>query len=600
MKNPVYRKLISIFLALIMITSNMSLSAFSVEDVNDAIGSSLTELIADMYWEVIEKPLLKPGVTMSGLPDNAEPGFEVVMDQYDLSSRKSASAVGEVLDIYDIKAVDKVTGEEIHPTEEVEVTITNARARKDHTVYLIHVLDDEEVIKNTEGYYEISNAAFVSAFKDAAAAAERATGKSGIVCVEYIDDLQRDGYDITFKTNSFSIYIIGEGNKRLVYKFINGNEIVSEQYVRAGDTLYDPGLSSDTYTASYGKKFKGWSKSVNGLNSLITIQDLNTELAAVNWDNVNDLDVVEVYAQFKNAYFLRYMIVDEETDETNIAHIVMKEEDEADKNVQLDFVPQELSSNTLFRGWVDAATGVQYQRDQIITLDHHIDLYAKFEGQYWLVFDANAGGPGSGVEYTPPQLLIGDARTVDPTPNNDLERSGYTFLGWYTDPTGGSRFTFGNTLSQDTTLYAHWQAKETNYYVVFWKQKTSAIGTDKETDYDYVSSDTRIAVTDQVVNTTNDDRTKGGTTGSTYGYFFTYNAENSDTTATVAANGTTVLNVYYDRREITYTFTSNNGNFTITRTYGTVDGEEVELIPYGDGKWYYKETVTETLNVSPR
>ncbi|MBO4423087.1 MAG: hypothetical protein J5879_06585, partial [Clostridia bacterium] len=264
MKNPVYRKLISIFLALIMITSNMSLSAFSVEDVNDAIGSSLTELIANVYWDVVVKPGLKPGVTMSGLPDNAEPGFEVVMDQYDLSSRKSASAVGEVLDIYDIKAVDKVTGEEIHPTEEVEVTITNARARKDHTVYLIHVLDDEEVIKNTEGYYEISNAAFVSAFKDAAAAAERATGKSGIVCVEYIDDLQRDGYDITFKTNSFSIYIIGEGNKRLVYKFINGNEIVSEQYVRAGDTLYDPGLSSDTYTASYGKKFKGWSKSVNG------------------------------------------------------------------------------------------------------------------------------------------------------------------------------------------------------------------------------------------------------------------------------------------------------------------------------------------------
>lgn len=37
-------------------------------------------------------------------------------------------------------------------------------------------------------------------------------------------------------------------------------------------------------------------------------------------------------------------------------------------------------------------------------------------------------------------------------------RNGYTFAGWYTSATGGSRFDFNSIISENVTLYAHWNA----------------------------------------------------------------------------------------------------------------------------------------------
>lgn len=36
-------------------------------------------------------------------------------------------------------------------------------------------------------------------------------------------------------------------------------------------------------------------------------------------------------------------------------------------------------------------------------------------------------------------------------------RPGYTFLGWFTSPTGGTQVTTDTVFTQDTTIYAHWQ-----------------------------------------------------------------------------------------------------------------------------------------------
>ena len=102
------------------------------------------------------------------------------------------------------------------------------------------------------------------------------------------------------------------------------------------------------------------------------------------------------------------------------------------------------------KGRIDVSSGHIYELGDSLTLDHHIDLYSKVHGRNWLVFDANAGGPGSGATYTPPQLLIGDATTTQP---DDPTRKGYTFQGWYTNPEGtGTSFQFGSTISQDTVL----------------------------------------------------------------------------------------------------------------------------------------------------
>ena len=417
-------------------------------------------------------------------------------------------------------------------------------------------------------------------------------------------DAATDGQTVTFEAAGFSIYAIVDSSKRLQYNFYDRTNLLVSEYIKKQDNvlqqLYDPGVEPE-----YGQTFVGWAYSPNETNpsNIYTIDELNQQAAARYNSATEELTEINVYAIYDEAWYLRYMDQDAEGNAT-VLNVVRVRKDAANKNVTIDytFTPEE---GIVFDGWIDVATGQTYQRGQTITLDHHVDLYVKLHGRNWLVFDSNAGGPGSGATYTPPQLLIGDtATTMKP---DDPTRRGYTFTGWNTkaDGTGtwwyrtnGSVNRFGNTLASDTTLYAQWEANDTDYYVVFWKQKaTDAAGlADGAKTYDYVSSERRTAKTGANVSITNSDRQKGGTANREYGYYFTYNENNSDTTATVDANGTTILNVYYDRREITYNFTSST-NFTVPSYTGVVDGQTVTLTPDGNGGYTYQKTTIETVTL---
>ena len=184
-------------------------------------GRSLESIFEDLFWDEI-RDVIVPEVSAEGLPEGAEAELTIV-DPFSTnananrnSTGKSSSSTstvssqfGEFLDFYDIKAVDPETGEELHPQGEVEVTIKNARIKTNQSVYLIHVLDNEDVIRNAANAVEVTEASFVHAFQDAAAAAYNATGKLGVVYVEVIDDLDINGRTIKFKTSSFSIFAIG-------------------------------------------------------------------------------------------------------------------------------------------------------------------------------------------------------------------------------------------------------------------------------------------------------------------------------------------------------------------------------------------------------
>ena len=41
------------------------------------------------------------------------------------------------------------------------------------------------------------------------------------------------------------------------------------------------------------------------------------------------------------------------------------------------------------------------------------------------------------------------------------KKENYTFDGWWTDYTGGSKVTAGTTFAKDTQIYAHWKSKST-------------------------------------------------------------------------------------------------------------------------------------------
>ncbi|MGX8774763.1 MAG: InlB B-repeat-containing protein, partial [Bacillota bacterium] len=252
-------------------------------------------------------------------------------------------------------------------------------------------------------------------------------------------------------------------------------------------------------------------------------------------------------------------------------------------------IPGDLGSGAgnEFQGWL-GQDGTLYREGESFPVNSHFEFYLKERGRYWLTFDPNKGGSNDSVTYTPPQLIYGN-ETVTVKPEDPV-RAGYRFLGWHTRASGNggqwwsrtddpSVNRFGGTINRDTKLYARWQGIETSYYVVFWKQ--SADGE----SYDYDTSEERTAVTGDTVTTTNADRNKGGRTNSEYGYYFTYNQNESDASAIVEANGSTVLNVYYDRRPITYTFEKAPTDTQSSRgVYGKIGDQYVELFfnYYGD------------------
>lgn len=69
-----------------------------------------------------------------------------------------------------------------------------------------------------------------------------------------------------------------------------------------------------------------------------------------------------------------------------------------------------------------------------------------------VTFDPNGGylQPSDRTRYVP----VGSALGTLPTPN----RTGYTFLGWFTAASGGTQVTAGTVISpaSDVTYYAHW------------------------------------------------------------------------------------------------------------------------------------------------
>ena len=71
------------------------------------------------------------------------------------------------------------------------------------------------------------------------------------------------------------------------------------------------------------------------------------------------------------------------------------------------------------------------------------------ETKHTLSFNLN--GPTGDAPAS--QELSSTQVTVEP---DDPVWAGHTFDGWYTLPVGGTKFTFGQPLTEDTILYAHW------------------------------------------------------------------------------------------------------------------------------------------------
>ena len=108
-----------------------------------------------------------------------------------------------------------------------------------------------------------------------------------------------------------------------------------------------------------------------------------------------------------------------------------------------------------FKEWQVISGGVTIKDDKFIMPSTNVEVKAIFEKdappaptEFIVTFDGNGGTPSVGSMTTTNQKL---------TSLPSASRSGsYSFDGWYTEKSGGTKITTATVFSAKTTVYAHW------------------------------------------------------------------------------------------------------------------------------------------------
>ena len=117
-------------------------------------------------------------------------------------------------------------------------------------------------------------------------------------------------------------------------------------------------------------------------------------------------------------------------------------------------LPTPTRSGYSFNGWYTSSSGgSQVTSSTTVTNASNHTLYAHWSsnnGEYTVYFDPRGGT----VSYDSKKVTYGSSYGTLPTPI----RSGYTFSGWYTESSGGTRVRNTTTVdrAENHTLYAHW------------------------------------------------------------------------------------------------------------------------------------------------
>lgn len=166
-------------------------------------------------------------------------------------------------------------------------------------------------------------------------------------------------------------------------------------------------------------------------------------------------------------------------------------------------------------GWYIGGTRYETVSKADFLAGDTLTLTAKVEKGNWIHFNS-AGG-----SYVAPQFVTGN--TSQPA---DPARPGFSFEGWYEE--SGNQFTFGNQLTSNITLTAHWKRNtSTKYTVIHWQEKAD------ESGWSLHETETKT----------------GGTGAQTAAASKSYPGFTAQTIMqqTIQGDGSTIVNVYYKR-----------------------------------------------------
>ncbi len=430
---------------------------------------------------------------------------------------------------------------------------------------------------------------------------------------EFVATVSPENGKITFPARSFSVYIVTESGAgaRLKVNFHQTDGTVVSIFVKAADAadedtyktvLYDPGVG----TIADGIQFRGWTTNANyavaDADDGMTIAQVRTWVQP-QLANVTDGTTVELYPMLFKLYRVTYY--DELgtiLSSQEVLFLVSSDMEYHDCYINEAYFPS--SSEQNFLGWnvtdggsnINGYTaGTLYQNQTTIQIKGNIKLRAYVPYGHWLVFNEN----GSGASFTAAQFLENNQVTTAPS---NPTRFGYTFGGWYTDEAcTGNTFTFGNTIAEHTTLYAKWTANTTaNYTIIIWKQNVhdAKDAADADKTYDFAESVSLTGPVGDVISTV----TAQGTGNNRYAIvnetnkqYTGFHLNTFDENVTIVTEGTSVLNVYYDRNLVTLTFLYRNNNQwadfvqPMTGLYGSSLTENGYTWP--TGRWWYDDYI---------
>ena len=410
----------------------------------------------------------------------------------------------------------------------------------------------------------------------------------------------------TFNSKDFSIYIVVEEDEQsqdenavATYEFYVGDELKETQHIKSGDTLMDPGaLAGDGANTI----FKGWYVEEG--------QDIEGETPGAKLtfgakSSVPKTETIKIKAKVETTYYVTFW-GEPDADGNRGIHSVESVTVEGDPGTEgtLDFsgktvIPK--ADTSAFEGWSETEGG-EVLENTTITVTKSTDLYAVIVDANWIHFDENVDYETSDSDptYTGPVFVkkTDDLSTKKPA---DPTRPGYTFGGWYEEAGCTTEFKWtGKGLDEDITLYAKWIPGKAKYTVIIWKQKvTDAVNAENDAKtYDFEASEVKTGTTGETLNESDfTSYTEFNYTG------FHYGDRIKIEPATVRADGTTVVNVYYDRDVLKivlrdggtvpeYVETTSTGG---EQQYGKIGDDYIALTrrgTYGNRYWTYSKTGT--------
>ena len=200
----------------------------------------------------------------------------------------------------------------------------------------------------------------------------------------------------------------------------------------------------------------------------------------------------------------------------------------------------------VFLGWAETAGGaVKYQPNDKLRMDASVTLYAVWGDKDAVVSLTYKANGGSGADHVEKEIVNNGLVTL--WDGSGFSRTGYTLVGWSTDPNAASaEYKTGSTARVDSTgdniLYAVWKANEnTAYKVEFYCEQTDGA-------YTLAKTEPRTGTTDATVSVTDTDKGYGVPA-------YVYDAANANNVESgpVAADGSLTLKLYFKRNTAEYT-----------------------------------------------